>query len=243
MKLLDILFLHGTLLFDSLDEFEDKIRLFGIKAIDFADVTEMFVRFALNIVVLFIIVRLIYYPITKRKDYLFTFFMFGTVVFFICLLMASVKLEMGFALGLFALFSLLRYRTDPIPIKEMTYLFIVIGVSVINSLSTKKVSFVESLLTNAVIIFVLWGLERRWIKKHEASKRILYEKIELVKAQNKELLIKDLRERTGLPIHRFEIERINFLRDTARIYVFYYENRKSFDSVAENDIIETDSDN
>jgi len=218
-----------------LSELEDRLRLFDIKIIDFADVTEMLVRFTLNIVVLLIIVRFIYYPITKRKDYLFTYFMFGTVIFFICLLMANIKLGMGFALGLFALFSLLRYRTDPIPIKEMTYLFVVIGVSVINSLSTKKVSYAESVLTNAIIIFVLYGLERRWLTKHEASKRILYEKIELIKAHNKELLLEDLRERTGLPIHRYEIERINFLRDTARIQVYYYENKKSFDSIVEND--------
>ena len=205
--------------------FEDRFRLFGIKIIDVADFTEMLVRFGFNTLVLLIVVRYLYYAGTKRKDYFFTYFMFGTVIFFLCQIMSNVKLEMGFGLGLFALFSLLRYRTDPIPIKEMTYLFIVIGVSVLNALSTKKVSYMELLLMNTGIVGLTYLLERVWMKKFESNQRITYEKIELIKPEMRKELIADLRERTGLDIHRVKIERIDFLRDTATIYIFYHEGK------------------
>lgn len=228
------------ILFNSLKELEDKMRLFGIKIIDFADFFEILVRFSFNTLMLVIIVRYLYYTSTKRKDYLFTYFMFGTIVFFLCILMANVKLQLGFAFGLFAMFSLLRYRTDPIPIKEMTYLFIVIGISVMNSLSSKKVSYFELILTNAAIVGITYGLEKVWLKRHESTMRVIYEKIELIKPENHELLLKDLRERTGLDIHRYRITRINFLRDIARIDVFYYENKESFRAVEQRDFGDDD---
>ncbi len=198
--------------------------LLGMELIDWEDFFKLASRLVFNFIVLFLIVRLLYYPATRRKDYLFTYFMIGTTVFFLSFLLESVKIQLGFALGLFAVFGILRYRTLQIPIKEMTYLFIVIGVSIINALANKKISFGELVLTNAVIILFTYILEKRSILRHEYQKSIRYEKIELIKPEHRAALIQDLEERTGLRINRIEIGNINFLRDTARITIFYYED-------------------
>jgi hypothetical protein len=147
----------------------------------------------------------------------------GTVVFLICFLLENVKLELGFALGLFAVFGIIRYRTQQIPIKEMTYLFLVIGISVVNALANKKVSYAELLFTNFAVVAVTFGLEKVWLMRHESSKIINYEKIDLIKPENSELLKADLEERTGIKvINRVEVGRIDFLRDTAKIKIYYF---------------------
>jgi hypothetical protein len=139
------------------------------------------------------------------------------------MLLENVGVEIGFALGLFAIFGMLRYRTQQIPIREMTYLFLVIGVSVINSLANRRVSYAELLLTNAAIVLVTYLLEKVFLLKTESKKLVFYEKIELIKPEMRAELIADLEERTGLTIHRVDIERIDYLRDAARIYIYYYE--------------------
>ena len=176
-----------------------------------------------NLFIITIIIRYLYYPVTKNKDYLFTYFLISLTVFILCILLDNVKLELGFALGLFAIFGIIRYRTDPIPIKEMTYLFLVIGVSVLNALANKKISHAELLLGNFLIIAITYGLEKIWLLKHETRKNITYEKIELIVPERREELIADLSQRTGLDIIRIEIRRIDFLKDTANIRIFYYE--------------------
>lgn len=206
-------------------------KLFGIKYINTEDFLELAVRFFFNFAVVLVIVRAIYYPITRRKDYLFTYLMFSIIVFFMCQVLSSVKLGLGFALGLFAIFGIIRYRTDPIPIKEMTYLFVVIGLAAINGLANKKVSYAELVFTNLSVVAIIFGLEKLWLLKNESRKTVLLEKIELIKPENHEMLLKDLRERTGLNIHRVEIGRINFLRDTARVRVFYYEDDMAYSSI------------
>ena len=211
-------------------------KFFGIKVIDTEDFIELVCRFAFNLLITGIIVRYIYYPIAKRKDYLFTYLLFSIIVFFLCHLLSNVKIGLGFALGLFAIFGIIRYRTNPIEIKEMTYLFIIIGISVINALANKKVSYAELVFTNLMVLAITFFLEKIWLLRHETRKRITYEKIELIKPENHKLLMQDLRERTGLNIHRIQIKRINFLRDTARIWIFYYADSGS------SDIYEDDSD-
>jgi hypothetical protein len=148
--------------------------------------------------------------------------MFSTVIFLLCFLLENVKLELGFALGLFAIFGIIRYRTTTIPIKEMTYLFIIIGVSVINALANNLISYSELVFTNVAIVSIVWGFERIWFLKHESTKMILYEKIELVKPENYSLLLQDLNTRTGLNINRIEIGKINLMRDTAEIKIYYF---------------------
>jgi hypothetical protein len=128
---------------------------------------------------------------------------------------------MGFALGLFAVFGILRYRTEAIPIRQMTYLFIVIGISMINALSNKSISIFEVLFTNGLIALITYLIDRLWFQTVEEKKSIVYEKIELIKPENKQELIQDLKERTGLPIHEVKVDKIDFLKDTAAVTIYY----------------------
>ena len=198
------------------------VQIFNTDILNAEDLIKLVSRFGFNLIVSFVLVRILYYKASRRKDYLFTYMMFSTVIFLLCFLLEGVKLELGFALGLFAIFGIIRYRTINIPIKEMTYLFIIIGVSVINALANKKISYSELLFTNVAIVAIVWGFERIWFLKHESTKMILYEKIELIKPENYSLLLQDLNTRTGLDINRIEIGKINFMRDTVEVKIFYY---------------------
>ena len=195
----------------------------NIELMNWEDFWDLVIRASFNLFVVLILVRVLYYRITPRKEYLFTYILISVVVFFMIMLLENVGVEIGFALGLFAIFGMLRYRTQQIPIREMTYLFLVIGVSVINSLANRRVSYAELLLTNAVVILVTYLLEKVYLLKTESKKLINYEKIELIKPENRAELIADLEERTGLKIHRVEIDRIDYLRDATRIYIYYFE--------------------
>jgi hypothetical protein len=198
------------------------INIAGVEIIDIPGFLEFVLRFALNIGVILILIRWLYYSTTKRKDYLFTYILISSVVFLLCFLLESVKLQIGFALGLFAIFGIIRYRTNSIPIKEMTYLFLVIGISVINALTSTKTSLADLLFTNLVLISITYGLEKIWLLKHESSKIVIYEKINLIKPENYEELLKDLSDRTGIKtIKRVETGKIDFLRDTCILTMFY----------------------
>mgnify|MGYP001290839163 FL=1 len=204
----------------------DSLEFLGTPLFDSKDFFKLLVKTAFNLSIILIIVRYIYYPVTKNKDYLFTYFLISLTVFLLCVLLDSVKLELGFALGLFAIFGIIRYRTDPIPIKEMTYLFLVIGISVVNALANKKISYSELVFANFMIVGVTLGLERVWLLKHESRKNIIYEKINLIKPENHSELILDLKDRTGIDVVRVEIRKIDFLKDIAYLRIFYYENDK-----------------
>ena len=201
-------------------------KFFGIEVINYSDLLELFIRFAFNFMVTTFVVRYLYYTATRRKDYLFTFILLGTTIFLLIFMLESVKMKIGFALGLFAIFGIIRYRTNPIPIKEMTYLFVIIGLSVINAMSSKKISYAELLLVNIIIVSIIYLLEKVWLLKHESSKVILLEKIDLIKPEKQKELIADLEERTGIKISRVEIGKINFLKDTARVKIFYFESEQ-----------------
>jgi hypothetical protein len=205
---------------------EENLRFLGIKLINSADFAELLIRFVLNTLLIFIVVHFMYARNSKRKDFYFSYLSVGVVVFFLSFLLNNVKLELGFALGLFAIFGIIRYRTDAIPIKEMTYLFIVIGISVINALASKKVSYAELAFTNAAIVFGLWILEKRLILKQEGFMRLIYEKIENVHEDKKDILLADLKGRTGINIKRYEIQKIDFLKDVAHITLYYNLNGK-----------------
>ena len=199
------------------------LEFLGTPIWDSEDFFKLLIKGFFNLGIIILIVRYLYYPVTKNKDYLFTYLLISLTVFLLCVLLDSVKLQLGFALGLFAIFGIIRYRTDPIPIKEMTYLFLVIGISVVNALANKKISYAELVFANFLIVFVTYGMERLWLLKHETRKNIIYEKIELIKPENKVELLADLKERTGIDIIRYEVRRIDFLRDVANIRIFYYE--------------------
>lgn len=200
---------------------EDSLRFLDIKLINVGDFTELLIRFALNTALIFSVVHFMYAKNSKRKDFYFSYLAIGVVIFLMCFLLNNVKMEMGFALGLFAIFGIIRYRTDAIPIKEMTYLFVIIGLSVINALANKKVSYAELLFTNLIIVAGLWFLEKRLMLKQEASINMTYEKIENIHADNEDILLADLKARTGINIVRYEVRKIDFLRDVAEITLFY----------------------
>ena len=198
------------------------MELFGIDLYDSKDLVKLLFKFSIDLLFLFIIVRVIYYRIKEEKDYVFTFFMFNILTFFICYLLRKVPMEMGFALGLFAVFGILRYRTEAIPIRQMTYLFIVIGLSMINSLANKSISWLEILLANTIITIITYLIDRVWFSTIELTKTILYEKIELIKPENEQELIEDLKQRTGLQIVAVKVDKVDFLRDTAQIKIYYH---------------------
>jgi hypothetical protein len=202
------------------------LKLFGMKLINVEDFISLLVRFSMNLMVIIVIVIGLYAKNSRRKDFYFSYIAISIGIFLLCFLLANVKMELGFALGLFAVFSIIRYRTDSIPIKEMTYLFVVIVVSVINALANKKISYAELFTTNMLIVGGLYLLERILNLRQELSYRILYEKIENVQSGREEELLADLKLRTGINIKRFEIIRIDFLRDVAYINIYFDINGK-----------------
>lgn len=205
---------------------EEESGFLGVAWFD-NDFWKLIFKFVLNTAAILLIVRAIYYPISKRKDYLFTYIMISMLIFVICFTLKKFDLGLGMALGLFAIFGIIRYRTDPIPIKEMTYLFIVIGVSVVNALANKKMSYVELLFVNTAVIITTYGMEKLWLLKHESRKIITYEKIDLIVPEKHEELKADIEKRTGLRITKLEIGKINFLNDTVQIDIYYFEDEQS----------------
>ncbi|CUS04829.2 conserved membrane protein of unknown function [Candidatus Promineifilum breve] len=180
---------------------------------------------ALNMVVALLIVRFIYYPATQDKTYVFTFLAFNTVIYFVLGMLTSATLSVGVGFGLFAIFSVLRYRTDEMPIREMTYLFIVIALPVMNSVMMSASSIPWLLVANGTIVALLYALEKEWGFHFAGSKRVVYDRVELITPANQDRLLADLRERTGLPVERVEVRRIDFLHDTAELMVYYDEPR------------------
>jgi len=205
----------------------NELQLFGAEFFDKKDFFELLIKALFNFLVIGYIVRYLYYPATKNKDYLFTYLLISLTVFLLCFLLENVKLQLGFALGLFAVFGIIRYRTDPIPIKEMTYLFLVIGISVMNALANKKISHTELIFANFSLIALSYVLEKIWLLKHESSKMIFYEKIELIKPNKMSDLIADLKDRTGLNVTRVVVRKIDFLRDTAQLKIFFFEDEEA----------------
>ncbi|MDB4324218.1 DUF4956 domain-containing protein [Crocinitomicaceae bacterium] len=186
------------------------------------DFYTLLLRLGINLIVMTIIIRYLYYPITKRKDYLFTYYLIGLTTFFLCFGLKKLDIDTGMGLGLFAIFGIIRYRTDAIEIKEMTYLFLIIGVSVVNSLASNKISVAEMGVINFAVIAVTYGLEYLWLVKHLTRKTIVYERIDLITPDKENEMRVDLEKRTGLTLDHFEIGKINFLNDTAQVRLFYY---------------------
>lgn len=201
--------------------------LFGISYFN-DDFYSLLFRLCVNMLILTVLIRFLYYPKTRRKDYLFTYYLIGTITFFLCFGLKKLDIDTGMGLGLFAIFSILRYRTEGIEIKEMTYLFIVIGISVVNALSSNKISLAEMGLINCFMLLITYGLENLWLLKHETRKVITYERIDLIKPDRYAELMEDVQARTGLKINRIVVGKIDFLRDSAQLMVFYDGDVQSF---------------
>lgn len=188
----------------------------------------LIMRLAINMVFITILIRFLYYEKTRRKDYLFTYYLIGTITFFLCFGLKKLDIDTGMGLGLFAIFGIIRYRTDAIEIKEMTYLFLIIGLSVVNALASNKLSIAEMGLINVFMVILTYILEFVWLMKHETRKTVTYERIDLIKPEKAAEMKKDLENRTGLSLNRFEIGKIDFLNDTAQVRVYYYAEEQEF---------------
>lgn len=187
------------------------------------NMTDLFFRFLINLSSIFVLVRLIYYPLHRQRDYMFTFIVFNSILFIVCILLGESMMKMGFAFGLFAIFSIIRYRTVSIPIKEMGYFFVAVALAMINALASIQYYYLLLISSNVLILGVILILDRFVVLRHENKKEILYDKIDLIIPEKRDLLIANLKERTGINIHRVEVANINFLRDVALLTVFYYD--------------------
>jgi hypothetical protein len=203
--------------FDNIEQYS----IWGVHLINFQNIGNLLLKLAIDIIFAFIILRLIFYPVYKEREYLFTAFIINITVFLICFLLGSIKLKIGFAFGLFAVFSIIRYRTEQIPIRQMTYMFTAIIVAVLNALADEGVSYAELILANLVVMLTIFILEKNLLHNRDMVKVVKYEKIDLIKPENYDKLIKDLKERTGCNIQKAEIESINFMNDTSMIKIYY----------------------
>ncbi len=206
------------------------LAFFGIPFVNYEGFFELLLRFGLNFLVTSLIIVWLYYGKSKRRDYVFTFTLISTTVFLLIFLLGSEKLQIGLALGLFAIFGIIRYRTDTVPIREMTYLFLIIGLSVINALAV-SVSYVELFCTNFLFVFMTWLMEKTRIVSKSACKLIKYEKINLITPDKYEEMLADIKQRTGLNVTKCEIGYIDFLKDTALIKVYYESTSKEINTV------------
>ncbi|HUF71433.1 MAG TPA: DUF4956 domain-containing protein [Gammaproteobacteria bacterium] len=176
---------------------------------------------ALNLAIVLVIVRFIYYPVTQDKRYVLTFVTFSTLTYFVLGLLTSVDLSIGVGFGLFAIFSVLRYRTDEMPPREMTYLFVSIALPIMNSVLMEDGEITQLLASNAFVVVVLYVLEKGWGFRFDESRNVIYDRIELVAPERRAELVADLKARTGLAIKSVEVARLDLLRDIAELRITY----------------------
>ncbi len=193
-------------------------------------------RALIDIISIFILVGLIYYPRHKNKDFLFTFVLFNIVNFMICCLLGAAKIKIGFAFGLFAMFSIIRYRTIAISIKDMGYFFVCVALGMLNSLASITEGYTLIVICNVIIITITFFLEKLDFIKNENAKIIVYDRVDLIRPEDREILIQDLKTRTGLPIHKVDIISIDYLKDTSLLKAYYY-------SIESENLLPTEIDN
>ena len=190
----------------------------------------MLVRLTICVVVNLVIVDRLYYKKSRRRDFYFTFMLISIAIFFLVFFMLFVledlkaKTSIGIGIGLFGIFSIMRYRTDAMPVREMTYLFVIIALSVVNAIAA-SVNIVELLLTNVIVVFAVWMCEHRL--KMEPSKLVQYDRIELIKPERREELIADIEQRLGLTVKRIDVGAVDLLRDMAMLRVYYVDPKAS----------------
>ncbi|MCD6018164.1 MAG: hypothetical protein K0S53_1285 [Bacteroidetes bacterium] len=189
--------------------------------------SKIFFRLLIDLTAVFILVRCIYYPIYKHRELFFTYFIFNIIIFLISFLLNKVELSMGAAFGLFAVFSMLRYKTEEIAIKDMTYLFLAIAIGLVSAVTKVKdtadhIEYIFLIGINVMVLLITYLLESNIFMRKESVKTILYENIELIKAGKDEELLADLKYRTGFNVHRYSVHKIDFLKDAAQIKIYYY---------------------
>ena len=207
-----------------------QIEFLGVPLINVDGLIEMLARFGVTMLFTFIIIGCLYYPRSKRKDWFFCFTMITVTVFLLIFLLGQEKLQIGLALGLFAIFGIVRYRTEAIAIREMSYLFMIIGIAVINGLAT-SVSYVELIVTNLIFVIASGIMEFSSLRDKVNVKLVTYEKINLITPDKHDEMMADLKTRTGLDIIKFEVGHIDFLKDIALVKVYYRTADKSINTV------------
>jgi hypothetical protein len=188
---------------------------------DPGDFLRLCTRLSLNVGFAALVILVVYYRLYKNREFVFTYFIFNLITFSMCVLLRKVPMELGFALGLFAVFGILRYRTEEIRMRDLTYLFIMIGLGIINGVANKKVSTAELLLVNSAIVGVTALLELPAASRRHGSTPMLYDNLKLLQPQHRAELYADITQRTGLEVMRVQVHRIDMLRDAAEITVFY----------------------
>ena len=196
------------------------MEFFGIPLFD-DDFYKMIFRFLINIFFLTALIKYSYYKFSKKADYFFTFYLVGTIVFFLCFTLKKYEIDLGLALGLFAIFGILRYRTDPLKVREMTYLFVVIGLSLVNALSNKKMSYTEIFVGNSIVVAMAYFLDRYWDQQKTNTKDILYESLEHIRPEHHELLKTELEHKLGFEILSISLGQIDFKAETVKIKIRY----------------------
>jgi hypothetical protein len=199
---------------------EKGLTFMGIDVYDPTNFWMLLLRFSFNLLICWSIIQFFYYKKSRRKDYYITFMLFSVTIFLLLFLLQSIPMQIGFALGLFAIFGMIRYRTETVQIREMTYLFVIIGISVVNGLSM-EVPYMSVVAANLLFLLITWLLESNQFLRHTSNKIILYEKIALIKPDCYDDLVADLKDRTGLDIIKIEVGHIDFLRDVAFLKVYY----------------------
>lgn len=205
------------------DAEEQAVDFLNIQLFDGPALGKMLILFGINLLVCWIITHFFYYRKSHKREYYFTYMLFSTAIFFILYQLQNMSVEVGVALGLFGIFSMIRYRTEQLPIREMTYLFVLIAISIINGTGMAS-SYASFIATNIIFILLVWVLEAAGMSNRKAQKIITYEKIALIKPDRREELLADLRERTGLEIVKVQVGSIDFLKDTAFLKVTYLPN-------------------
>ena len=197
-----------------------QISFLGVPLCDTQNLIHLLMRFAFNLLVSWLIVRFCYYRKSGRRDYVLTFMLFSSAMFLLIFLMENVKLQIGLTLGLFAIFGVIRYRTETVPVREMTYLFIIIATAVINGLAL-NISYAELVAADALVVALLWSMEGRLLLRHTSAKLVLYERIDLIVPERRAEMVADLERRRGIRIDRAEVGHVDFLRDVAFVKVYY----------------------
>lgn len=203
-------------------------QILGQPLMDMNGLSLLLTHFVINILMTFVIVQYLYYPKSRRRDYYFTFILMSMCIFMLVFLLSGVKMKVGVALSLFAIFGIIRYRTEGIPIREMTYLFVVITLSAVNGLSS-TLSWVEIAAANLLILIAVALIESYKLVGHYSTKYVKYDNISLILPSRREEMIADLEKRTGLNIKRVEIGSIDFLVDSALVKVYYEDNAEEHD--------------
>ena len=196
-------------------------RISDNKFIDIPHVKDLLIAFIINLIAIMIVVRGLYYPKCKRGEFFFTYILIAISTFMLIYVLGDVKLKAGIALGLFAIFSIIRYRTEQVAIREMTYLFIIIAISAINGLTVSELSYGEVLIINTLFIVSIWLCESKLLISHYSYKVIKYDNVNLITPDKREELIADLEKRTGLKIEKVEVGSIDFLKDAAIVKMYY----------------------